>query len=90
MKLIFSALLVIVFINASYSQNKQAKVYITAKVVFCNSYCEGAPPNEEILKFYEKEYVFSYTTIILKKDSTNKQIKFTTNSKGGFTAYLAP
>ncbi len=78
------------FVKESYTQNNQKKIYITTKVVFCNSYCGGAYPGEEILEHYKQEYVFSNSTFILKKDSSNKKIKVSTDSNGIFNAYLAP
>jgi hypothetical protein len=89
-KLILSLFICLLIVKESFTQNKQKKKSVIVNVTFCNSYCGGAKPTENILEQYKKEYIFSNSSFILKKDSTNKQIKVTTNSKGVFTTALAP
>lgn len=90
LKFILSIIVCLFIVKGSFEQNKQKKVSITAKVYFCNTYCGGMMMTEEIQNKFKKEYVLSYSTIILKKDSSKTEIKVTTDSSGAFKACLAP
>ncbi len=90
LKLFFFLILCLLTVKESFTQCKQKKVSIKAEVFFCNSYCGGARPTEEILEKYKKEYVFSNSNLILKKENSGKQIKVKTDSNGVFKCSLLP
>lgn len=89
-KLFFLLIFSLLIVKESFTQCKQKKIPIKVEVFFCNSYCGGARPTEEILEYYKKEYVFSNSTFILKKENADKQIKVTTDSNGVFKCSLLP